>query len=159
METKKAISCFIIFMICIIIGLPTFFTGCKSSITNFCPDYNIFNGYIYKTEVKRKTCCTSSGWTSSCVQCWDVYAYASNNKNYNESTNTCYYTVVNGDRDEKYAKKQAKKYYVGKGISWYERKTSNECLKENEIEQLWTTGIVFLSFAGFVLVVWFLTCY
>ena len=141
-------------MICIIIGLPTFFTGCRSSVTTFCPNYNVFNGYIYKTEVEKTTCSTTIGKTTTYTPCWYVYAYASNHKKYNESTNTCYYTVDSGDRNEKSAYNQAEKYYAGKHIAWYKRKTSNECFTGNQIEELWTTGVFFLSCAGLVFVIW-----
>lgn len=136
-------SYFISFLICIIIGLPTFFTGCNLSVTNFCPNYDILNGYIYKTEVKEHLCSTSTGKITVYTKCWDVNTYASNNLNYNQSTNTCYYTIDLSDRNKKNADNQAEKYYIGKKVSWYKSKGSKECFNSKQLVDLWICCIFF----------------
>lgn len=137
------------FIICLIIGLPTFFLGCNKEVTNYCPSYQILNGYIYKTKIEEYSC---GGKTSSTV-CYDVYVYASNNKNYNMSTVNCIYTSPNSyDSFTKANNKASNYYYYGKRVNWYKRLNTNECLTEPYIKTLWFVGITFLSMASFILI-------
>jgi hypothetical protein len=122
-----------------------FSNGCNFSVSNFCPNYNQFNGYIYKTEIEESKC----GKTQT--QCWYVYTYASNKPNYNVSTSTCEYTVCE-TYQKSVANDCAQKYYVGKHIQLYKRISDDECLTGHEITNLWYTGIVFLSCGGLCLV-------
>lgn len=48
MSKNESITCFInMIIMCIIIGMPLFFTGCNFSLTNFCPRYTSYTGIVY----------------------------------------------------------------------------------------------------------------
>jgi hypothetical protein len=132
---------FAVFIICIIIGLPTFFTGCNLAVTNYCPSYDIFSGYVYQTKITKKECKISR----KTVDCWDVYAYASNTLNYNQSTSTCRYTIDDSVTHESEAQEDAQKYYVGKYVKWYKSIGTNVCSDSNYVTTLWYVGVVFFS--------------
>ncbi len=160
MSSNKLIYlCFSSIIIFLTIGLPTFFTGCNLSVSTFCPNYNLFNGYIYQTKIYKEECLVSR----KRVPCWDVYAYASNTMNYNQSTTTCRYLIEESVLDESEAQDDSQKYYTGQHVSWYKRISSNECFSANYVTTLWYVGIIFLSAAGLVGLIgsicWFATSY
>ena len=127
----------------IIIGLPTFLSGCNLSAIKYCAfSYNKFNGYVYETEIKEDKCGRSGN------ECWNIYSYASNTQNYNISTTQCIYTVEEGVKDKSSANNYAKEYYVGKPVSWYKKTHSDSCFDKSTLTQLWYVGIIFFSFAG-----------
>jgi hypothetical protein len=132
---------FTIFIICIIGGLPTFFTGCNLDVTNFCPSYNVFNGYVYQTKITERKCTKGR----KRVECWDVYAYASNTLYYNQSTSSCRYKIVDSLTHESQAEKDAQNYYVGKYIRWYKGINTNKCFDSDYVITLWYVGVLFLS--------------
>ena len=135
------------FCISIFIGLPSFFMGCNLSVTNYCPNYKPFNGYIYKTIIKEKTCGKNRD------KCWNVYTYASNSLYYNESTSSCKHELLSSSTSKSKVNKYLKKYYIGKPVFWYKRKTDDLCLSGREITDMWYTGVVFLLFSSSVLII------
>lgn len=156
-RTKLLIGCLII---CSCIGLITFLLGCNQS-SDFCPNYNPYQGYVYKRYITEHTCskCSRRDSKNKCVtyyfyQCYNAYVYATQKININNQTsNICYIQTDTNDNSLSNAQESISSYEIGKKINWMQIKNTDECKLINDVIILWYVGVVFLSLSGLILLI------
>ena len=131
-------------IISLIIGVPTFFSGCNPNISNFCPSYDLFQGQVIYTKIYDVSC----GSKSKKEDCYDSYVYASNTYEPNDITYDCRYPVLS-KVSKSDAEDSLKKYTNGTKVSWYRRNQTKLCYSNDYILMLWYVGIIFLGFSIF----------
>jgi hypothetical protein len=133
-----------IFIICLLIAIPCFFTGCNLAVTSFCPaKFKDFHGHIYdKAVVQSKYKCGNS--KSGHYTCYQPYLYAINQNN-----ETCE-NFINGlaFRYKSDAKEVLNKYKIKQPVYWYKKHHSKRCIKKENIIASWFAGIIFFGFAS-----------
>lgn len=149
-------------LIFLIVGLPTFFTGCNSNLTDFCPGYKIFDGYVYRTEITQQTCETCIKKTrngceeSRTYSCYSSFVYASEHNsfdNFNSSKVSglkCKIRLVK-NKEKSTAIHSLEKYKLGDSMHRYKRKNSSICFTEEKLIIGWYVGLIFLSLSGVAL--------
>lgn len=160
---------FVCMMICLIIGLPTYFTGCEKTIQPTCSNYWIKTTTVKSHGAKAhsctrcihssKTCTTNSNGDKHCTtkcdvyeyyQCYDGYdieSYQKGNKNY-----TCKFTASRNDRSYDTAISNAQNEYpLGNHYDRYVNKQTDVCYTSSTIVGLAITGFTFLLLSAILL--------
>jgi len=149
---------FAAFLVCLIIGLPTFFSGCGTSIPNTCFAYYETTGTIFNYKITDHICseCTQKDKNKKCTnrvyfQCFDGYVkiHFANNK-------TCLYEAYSDQKSFSDVQNLLSyNYPVGESDKLFVNKLDySECsLNDNGLKALTYVGLTFLSFAGFLLIV------
>lgn len=92
-------------VVCLIIGFPTFFTGCNLEVSSFCVNYHLYDGMIYQSKIYKRTCsrCVAHNKKGGCsatqvYTCWDAWVYATRNFNYKRAPtdNSTSLTFISG---------------------------------------------------------------
>lgn len=148
------------FMVCFIIGLPTFLCGCNKNVNGSCLSYTIVSGTVTGYGVDEHLCsyCSCHNKNGCCgytyYTCYDSYVdvtYGSND--------TCYMTTANDYRSKSEAVAESHDYVRGEHLTLYKSKTTHECFEESNVVTLWWyVGVVFLSVAGFILLLTGIMC-
>lgn len=148
---------FAAFVICLIIGLPTFFTGCGTNIPNTCFAYDQTVGTVYNYKITSQVCseCVKRDNKKKCTQtsyytCYDGYV-----KIHFANNQTCLYEAYNDQKS--FTDTQNKlSYYYPKGMTdhlfLYKADHSQCTLNDDGLQGLTYTGITFLSLGGVCLV-------
>jgi hypothetical protein len=150
----------LVFFVFLVIGLPTFFSGCGTKIPNTCFAYYDIKGTVYGSKITNHMCseCIKKE-NKKCVQynyytCYNGYVKISYNlKGKNE---TCVYDAY---KDEKsFTDTQNKlSYYYPKGLTdtLFVKKIEHEDCSMNDVglQGLTYVGITFLSLAGLVAII------
>lgn len=154
-ENIAILACAAFVFLCI--GLPTFLMGCNPNVERKCVAYNVFNGYVYKTQVYEHTCseCAVYSTGGKCTAyrtytCYNGYVWGKSNKD----NTTCYITVDSQSKSKSNVQNTLDDYHYGEKVNWLKIKTStNECKTSSETMDLWIVGVTFLSLIGFVLLI------
>lgn len=136
-------------IICIIIGLPTFLSGCDPNGSK-CISKNSFKGKIYDSTIIPQSCskCTTHDSNNHCTHtiyytCYDSFVYARKD----DSQDTCFMQTGN-DVTYSTAYNANLNYPDGKSVKWFKNKGSNECVTTGNAYALWITGVFFLALGG-----------
>lgn len=147
-------ACFV----CLIIGLPTFFSGCGTKIPNTCFAYYETKGTVFGYKITDHICseCTQKDNNKKCTnriyyQCYNGYAkiHFANNR-------SCLFEAYD---DEKYftdvQNKLSSYYPVGTTDRLFVNKLDyKECsMNDKGLQGLTYVGITFLSLSGFCLLI------
>lgn len=149
--------------VCIIIGLPCYFTGCEDTIQPNCSRYWIKTTYVasYGARTHRckrcihstRTCKTNSNGKQHCEEKCDTYYYYDgydieyydhNNKQY-----ACNFYAGRNLLTRDVAIQSAKSEYpIGTNYDRYINKMTKECYTATGIVALAITGFIFLFLAS-----------
>lgn len=138
----------------LIIGLPTFFSGCGTNIPNTCFAFTETTGTVYGHKITSSQCreCVQKDSDKKCTKynyytCYDGYvkiSYLSKNHNktclYEPYTNQKYFTDVKTKLEYYYPKEYTNTLYVNKVD------TDSCTFNSGGLKALTYVGIVFLSF-------------
>ncbi len=141
--------------ICLVIGLPTFFSGCGTNIPNTCFSFIETTGTVYGHKITSGMCkaCVKKDENKKCTKynyytCYDGYVKI--DYYYHNSNKTCLYEPY---QDEKYfsdVKDKLDYYYpVNYKNTLYVNKIDNNSCTFNQdgLKALTYVGIVFLTFS------------
>lgn len=145
MKNDSAMCIIAFSIISLIIGLPTFFSGCNPNISNFCPSYDLFQGQVIYTKIYKLEC---GGSRSKKRACYNSYVYALHTYELNSTRYDCRYPVLN-EVSKSAAEDSLKKYTTGAKVSWYRRNQTKLCYSNDFMITLWYIGIIFLGFSTF----------
>ncbi len=143
------------FLVCFIIALPLFFTGC-SEIEGTCLSYKVDRGMIMNQNVFPDMCrkCVSYDSHNKCTNYNQVVCYDARIKtDLKTSSHTCTVEIVSNSQDMNYINFQFSKYYVGRVIKLRVPHTNNKvlntCYLYSSLNEAMTyTSLVFFAMAG-----------
>lgn len=143
------------FLVCFIIALPLFFTGC-SEIEGTCLSYKVDRGMITNQNVFPDMCrkCVSYDSHNKCTNYNQVVCYDARIKtDLKTSSNTCTVEIVSNSQDMNYINFQFSKYYVGRVIKLRVPHTNNKvlntCYLYSSLNEAMTyTSLVFFALSG-----------
>ncbi len=143
------------FLVCFIIALPLFFTGC-SEIEGTCLSYKVDRGMITNQNVFPDICrkCVSYDSHNKCTNYNQVVCYDARIKtDLKTSSDTCTVEIVSNSQDMNYINFQFSKYYVGRVIKLRVPHTNNKvlntCYLYSSLNEAMTyTSLVFFALAG-----------
>lgn len=148
--------------ICLIIGLPTFLTGCGTNIPNTCFAYYETNGWIHNFKITNHMCseCVKKE-NKKCVQynyytCYNGYVKV--NYNLKENNQTCTYDAYTDEKSFTDVQNKLAYYYpIGSKKTLFITKVNMEdcTLNVHGLQGLTYVGIVFMSLAGIIFIIGF----
>jgi hypothetical protein len=152
---------FVALFVCLIIGLPTFFTGCGTNIPNTCFTYYQTFGTVYGSKITSSTCseCVKRDNNKKCTQtnyytCYDGYVKIF--YNWHGANKTCLYDAYYEEKS--FTDVQNKlAYYYPKGTKdklFVSKTDFEDCSMDDDgLQGLTYVGIIFLSLSGVFLII------
>uniref|UniRef100_A0A6C0AE30 Uncharacterized protein n=1 Tax=viral metagenome TaxID=1070528 RepID=A0A6C0AE30_9ZZZZ len=159
-------TCFICFMICIIIGLPTYFTGCEKTIQPNCSlywikttkveSYGVDTNQCKRCIHSKTTCTTDKDGKEHCETKCDIYQYYNCYDSYDiesyDDKYTCKFYASYNNLDYNTALNNAiNNFPLGHHYDRYVNKQTRTCYNANNIIALAITGFTFLLLAAIFL--------
>lgn len=148
----------IAFTIFFIIGMCTYFMGCNIDYEDQCFAYNVVDGEAYGYKYTTSTCreCIYYNEKGKCVayryyDCYSAYVKF----RHGSSDHSCDYKTCSKVRSMQAAELSVKSYPIGDTMTLLERKGASECLDLSTGMATWVAGVVFLSLAALVVILWF----
>lgn len=147
---------FIALFVCLVIGLPTFFTGCGTNIPGTCFTYYQTFGTIYGSKITSSTCseCVKKDSKKKCVQTNYYTCYTGYVKiyyNWHGANKTCMYDAYDDEKSFTDVQNKLTYYYPeGSKDKLFVSKTDFEDCSMNDdgLQGLTYVGIIFLSMGG-----------
>ena len=153
-------------LLILVFGLPLFFLNCNYSVTNFCPEYNLFKGTVYMIKID------GTEYTKDNPPMF--YSRRLTSLRYENET----YHNCNDDKQKKYERYEDASviYYakyndsiicrvtsseilpssmdLGKNVTWYSYKSDHTtCERETPIVKQWYAGLVLILISALLLVI------
>lgn len=144
------------FVIFFIIGICTLLLGCNPNLDNQCIAYDVVEATVYDYKFTTDTCsdCIAYNKKNECTAytyytCYDAFV-----KFHYGSNKTCTYQTENDSSSQSKAQHSVDSYDIGDQKKLIKVKGTSTCEDLSTGMVTWIVGVVFLSLAGLVLIVW-----
>jgi hypothetical protein len=135
---------FVAVILSLVIGLPTFLTGCNTTVGGGCIGYRAKEGTIIRYRVTQDKCQRCGGGVCTSEPCYNGYGIAQYQRNH-----TCDVQGASRERTQAKAEEKTRKnFQLGETYQLFLRNGSSSCFVANKLYSLWLVGVICLSIGG-----------